>query len=76
MQARLIKMKKTAKFSIEGMKCKSCAEIIRDSLEELPGVSSAKIDFTAKKAAIIFDPAAIKEKDIAERVKSKGYNVK
>lgn len=68
-------MKKTIKFSIEGMKCKSCAEIIKDSLEELPGVS-ANIDFTAKKATVAFDDTAIKEKHIMEIVKSKGYKIK
>ena len=68
-------MKKILRVNIGKMKCKSCAKLIRDDLNDLPSVS-AKVDFETKKAVISFDNLAIKDTELLNLIKSKGYDVK
>lgn len=45
-----------ATLTIDGMVCEGCAAAVTESLENVPGVMSAEIDFYSGTASISFDP--------------------
>ena len=45
-------------LAITGMHCAPCTKTIETSLGKVKGISSAKVDYTAKQATIQFDPAS------------------
>ena len=61
---------KTA-FKVSGMKCHSCAKIIKYGLEEEAGIKNIDVDFDLAKAFLEFDPAEID----ASKIKDLGYKV-
>lgn len=65
---------KTVQFSVIGMHCASCSSIIERGIKKLPEVKSANVNFSTEKAVVIFDETKIKEDNIIEAIKSKGYN--
>lgn len=42
-------------LQVEGMICESCAQAVRQTLEELPGVVSARTDFPSDHVEVVFD---------------------
>jgi Cu+-exporting ATPase len=80
--AKLNKIKKTRRenmkrnFSITGMHCNSCAQLIEIALEELGGVKSAKVDFKAGRAAIEFDEGKLTPLKIEETIEKAGTGYK
>lgn len=55
---------RTVVLDVQNMTCGLCPVTVRKSLEKLPGVSQAQIDFTARTATVVFDadktnPAAL-----------------
>ena len=48
----------TLTFAVQGMRCASCGMLIDDTLEELPGVTSASTSFRTGRATVTLDPAA------------------
>jgi len=65
-------MKKTS-LSITGMHCASCAAIINKALAKTKGVKEANVNFSTAKATIGYDESQIKEKELIEIIKGKGY---
>lgn len=63
-------------FSVSGMHCKSCAQLIEIDLEDLQGVKSVKVDFVSQKAAIEFDETKLNPQQIVEAIKKTGYSAK
>jgi len=63
-------------FLVSGMHCASCAQLLEISLEEIPGVKSAKVDFSSAKAAVEFDDSKLGELQIIDAVKKAGYCAK
>lgn len=63
-------------FSISGMHCNSCAQIIELDLEELQGVKAVKVDFAAGKATVEFDKSLLSEQKIIEAIKKAGYSAR
>lgn len=47
----------SVELQIEGMSCEGCAASLQLSLTEVPGVSSARVDFAAGRAVVAFDDA-------------------
>lgn len=47
---------KTAVLDVQNMTCGLCPLTVRKSLERVPGVSQAHIDFGQKTATVTFDP--------------------
>ncbi len=45
----------TAVLYVHNMTCDLCPVTVRKSLEKVPGVSRAKIDFEKKTATVVFD---------------------
>lgn len=45
----------TTKFSVEGMHCASCSQLIKRRLTKLPGVSEAEVSYGAESAKVTYD---------------------
>ena len=63
----------TATFVIENMTCAMCPITVRKAMEKVSGVKSAEIDFVAKTATVLFDPAVTTTSAIAEASTNAGY---
>ncbi|MEK6973198.1 MAG: heavy metal translocating P-type ATPase [archaeon] len=66
---------KTARFSIKGMHCASCAVNITNALKKSSGVLEANVNFATEKAHIKYDAIKTNEKNLEELIKKTGYNV-
>ncbi len=66
-----MKAKKT--FSIKGMHCASCVNLLEDALKEVQGVSEATVNLATTKATITYDEERVTDKDVASAVASVGY---
>lgn len=60
------------KFTVKGMHCKSCEEILKIGIGELEGVKEVKAD--AKKGAIAVKGENLERKKIIEAIKKEGYS--
>ena len=59
---------------IEGMSCNHCKMHVEKALHEVPGVSAATVDLTAKSAKVTLD-ATVTDKALTEAVVEAGYEV-
>jgi sulfite exporter TauE/SafE/copper chaperone CopZ len=66
-------MKKNQRFSIEGMQCVDCENIIEEAALSLLGVQNAKADFTTESLELDFDPGIINLKTICAAINTAGY---
>ncbi len=64
---------KRIEMSVGGMHCASCSVLIARALQKKPGVKSANVNYAAAKALVEFDENQVKEDDLVEVIKSKGY---
>lgn len=62
----------TTKLHIEGMHCTSCAGLIENEIKKVPGVESATVHFSTKRAVITHDEPTPAE-DLITAVKKAGY---
>lgn len=60
-------------IGITGMHCSSCVVIIENALKKVPGVVSAKVNFTSEKAYVEYDPAKTTLKDLHQAIAKTGY---
>ncbi|BAY47918.1 cation-transporting ATPase [Scytonema sp. HK-05] len=66
---------KTQTLQVGGMDCGSCAKTIEASLQQLPGMTEALVNFTTEKARVSYNPDLLNEKAIFDRIKALGYTV-
>ena len=64
---------KSVNLSLSGMTCASCANIIERTLNKVPGVKKASVNFSAEKALVFFDEKNASKKDLIEAVAQAGY---
>ncbi|MBI1880464.1 MAG: heavy-metal-associated domain-containing protein, partial [Chloroflexi bacterium] len=60
-------------LAIRGMTCAGCAASIQQALSELPGVSDAVVQLSAKQAQVTFNPAQVGLTQMVEAVTKAGY---
>ena len=48
---------RTVTLDVTNMDCAACPITVRKALEKVPGVGLAKVDYKAKRAVVVFDPA-------------------
>lgn len=60
-------------LKILGMKCHSCAKIIKYGLEEENGIKNVDVDFASEKAYLEFNPEEISLPEIGNKIKDLGY---
>lgn len=63
---------KTTKLGIHGMNCSSCALLIENELNKVPGVNQANVNFSAEKAYITHDNNTAVE-SLINAVQKSGY---
>lgn len=47
---------RSAVLDVQNMTCGLCPVTVKKSLEKVPGVSQARVDFASKTATVTFDP--------------------
>ncbi|MEM4260139.1 MAG: heavy metal translocating P-type ATPase [Candidatus Woesearchaeota archaeon] len=60
-------------LNITGMHCASCATLIERDLKKKEGVSNVTVNLLTNRATVQIDESKIKEQDLIEAVKSRGY---
>src|SRR3989344_2786993 len=66
-------MKKES-IPITGMTCVSCASTIESSLKNTKGVHDAKINFSAEKAYVDYDPKVVSREQLEKAIEDSGYS--
>jgi Cu+-exporting ATPase len=60
---------------VTGMSCAACARTIERTLQGVPGVSAAGVNFATNRATVKFDPSVVSVPQLAEAVRSVGYDI-
>jgi copper chaperone CopZ len=55
------------------MHCGSCAELIREVLDEQAGVASAAVDLESARAVVEYDPALVGPEQLRAAIADVGY---
>jgi len=66
---------KIEKLNISGMHCASCALLIKKSLETVPGVEEASVNYATKKAIVKYDSDKSTLDNLKSAVSAAGYSV-
>lgn len=66
---------KTLQAQIGGMDCGGCAKTIEATLQQLPGVSEAKVSFATERLGVTYDSQQVDEATIRDRVTALGYTI-
>lgn len=64
-------MKTTIK--IKGIRCASCETLIKEGIEELPGIKSVKVSRKTNTSEIEYDENKVSIEKIKSRIKKEGY---
>ncbi len=64
-------MKKT--FSIQGMHCASCVNVLERALKKVPGVQNVTVNLASEKATVEYNEKQVIDKHLATAVKNVGY---
>jgi len=60
-------------FAVEKMTCAACPITVRKAMEKVEGVKSVDVDFDAKTATVVFDPAVTTPDQIGAASTNAGY---
>jgi mercuric ion binding protein len=63
----------SATFAVENMTCALCPVTVKKAMEKVVGVQSVRIDFAARTATVVFDPAVTSIEAIAAASTDAGY---
>jgi mercuric ion binding protein len=63
----------TAVLDVQNMTCNLCPVTVKKSLEHVPGVSQARIDFEKKTATVTFDAAKTTAAALVRATTDAGY---
>ncbi len=66
----------TRTFTIANMTCAACPITVKMAMSGLDGVNSVAVDFDAKTATVVFDPALVSASQVAEASANAGYPAK
>jgi mercuric ion binding protein len=64
---------RTAVLDVQNMTCSLCPVTVQKSLEKVPGVSQARIDFEKKTATVTFDADKATEAALVRATTDAGY---
>jgi mercuric ion binding protein len=71
--AALAATPQTAVLDVQNMTCGLCPVTVRKSLEQVPGVSQARIDFEKKTATVTFDADKTKAAALIKATTEAGF---
>ena len=60
---------------ITGMHCENCAATITRSLKEMEGILAADVSIATEQAAVTYNPSALSEDMIVDKIRSLGFDV-
>ena len=60
-------------FSIKGMHCASCVNILESALKKVQGVSQASVNLATTKATVTYNPEVVTDEHLASAVANTGY---
>ncbi len=60
-------------LNVQGMTCGACPIAVRKSLERLPGVEWARVDYKQKTARVRFDPERVTPAALTEATRDAGF---
>ncbi len=63
----------TQLFRVEKMTCAACPITVKKAIKRVAGVKSVSVDFEAKTAVVVFDPAITNVDEIAAAPTGVGY---
>lgn len=58
-----------------GMHCGSCSMLVQMSVEDLPGVASARADYASGRTHVEFNPDDVSRAEIIAAIQEVGYTV-
>jgi P-type Cu+ transporter len=58
---------------VTGMTCAACARRVESSLSKAPGVKASSVNYATGRATVVYEPASVALRDLAERVRKAGY---
>lgn len=61
-------------LALEGMHCTSCALVIDDALEELPGVQGVKTEYARSQVVVEIDPTVLSVEKMISEIAQLGYS--
>ena len=61
-------------IDVGGMTCASCASNIEKTLQKMPGVDKAAVNFASERATVEFDPGKTEVQDILGTIEGLGYS--
>ncbi|MFH0801383.1 MAG: heavy metal translocating P-type ATPase [bacterium] len=64
-----------AELPIGGMSCAGCAARIQESIQRLPGVDLAGVNFATRRASVSYNPEKVALEKIGETIEGLGYTV-
>ncbi|MGH8273590.1 MAG: heavy-metal-associated domain-containing protein [Gammaproteobacteria bacterium] len=65
----------TVTFTIKGMHCQGCAQIIESVLARLEGVQTCSVSYRNGSAQVLFDPVRVRRESLARAVEKAGYRI-
>jgi mercuric ion binding protein len=71
--AALAETPRTAVLDVQNMTCNLCPVTVKKSLEHVPGVSQARIDFEKKTATVTFDADKTSAAALVKATTDAGY---
>jgi copper chaperone CopZ len=60
-------------LKIDGMHCASCALLIDEELEELPGVEEAHTSYAKQETKVVFEEASVRLPTLLQAIEELGY---
>ncbi len=63
----------TTELYLEGVHCSACLWLVEKSLQDLPGVAEARLNFTQARLKVTWLPTSLKLSTIAEKLAGLGY---
>ena len=60
-------------LNVTGMTCQHCVASVRDALQELEGVRSARVDLDSGRAVVDYDDARTDPRELTTAVADAGY---
>jgi mercuric ion binding protein len=71
--AQSVATEQTVTFTVDNMTCALCPVTVKAAMAGVEGVRSVEIDFEARTATVIFDPAATNADAVAAASANAGY---
>lgn len=64
---------RSAVLDVQNMTCELCIVTVKKSLEKVPGVSQARVDYAGKRATVVFDGDRTSEAALVKATTNAGF---